>query len=387
MRTLYSGPGEDVDMDGTLHFQSPQANVCSQLPSSSPKMASRPVEMRNASTPPKDQQQQRRGSLLGPTATATVAQQSGPGLLLPDLVAATNNLEAMQLQQQLRNASFEQQSGTTASGNSNKSSGSSGSGGSDHKANLNSSSSSNNYNGSSSGNGHLGVYSPIQRSQTENLNLSQQHADVSLAGDQLEKSGASQTAAAAGPRLGSRSTQAIAQQAVAGPIGQKERDRHAPLIQVVVDLNESASSSNAGAGAYGDERHDSFNSSVSVGELHSQSAAGLFDEQPVVSQSVDLEGAPDAFAPSSFGLGGVGGSGGGQAGGDLNAAGGGTVPEIRKYKKRFNGEVLCASLWGVNLLIGTESGLMFLDRSGQGAQHTHIRVNTCRFCVYEYCCI
>lgn len=338
-------------------------------------MGSRPVEMRNASTPPKDQQQQRRGSLLGPTATATVAQQSGPGHLLPDLVAATNNLEAMQLQQQLRNASYEQQSGTTASGNSNKSSGSSGSGGSDHKANLNSSSS-NNHNGSSSGNGHLGVYSPIQRSQTENLNLSQQHADVSLAGDQLEKSSASQTAAAAGPRLGSRSTQAIAQQAVAGPIGQKERDRHAPLIQVVVDLNESASSSNAGAGAYGDERHDSFNSSVSVGELHSQSAAGLFDEQPVVSQSVDLESAPDAFAPSSFGLGGVGGSGGGQAGGDANAAGSGTVPEIRKYKKRFNGEVLCASLWGVNLLIGTESGLMFLDRSGQGA---HIRLNTCRF--------
>lgn len=42
------------------------------------------------------------------------------------------------------------------------------------------------------------------------------------------------------------------------------------------------------------------------------------------------------------------------------------TPEIRKYKKRFNSEVLCASLWGVNLLIGTESGLMLLDRSGQG---------------------
>lgn len=42
------------------------------------------------------------------------------------------------------------------------------------------------------------------------------------------------------------------------------------------------------------------------------------------------------------------------------------TPEIRKYKKRFNSEVLCAALWGVNLLIGTETGLMLLDRSGQG---------------------
>ena len=42
------------------------------------------------------------------------------------------------------------------------------------------------------------------------------------------------------------------------------------------------------------------------------------------------------------------------------------APEIRKYKKRFNSEILCASLWGVNLLIGTENGLMLLDRSGQG---------------------
>ncbi|XP_026764559.1 serine/threonine-protein kinase mig-15 isoform X6 [Galleria mellonella] len=42
------------------------------------------------------------------------------------------------------------------------------------------------------------------------------------------------------------------------------------------------------------------------------------------------------------------------------------TPEIRKYKKRFNSEILCAALWGVNLLIGTENGLMLLDRSGQG---------------------
>ncbi|XP_060938833.1 TRAF2 and NCK-interacting protein kinase-like [Limanda limanda] len=42
------------------------------------------------------------------------------------------------------------------------------------------------------------------------------------------------------------------------------------------------------------------------------------------------------------------------------------TPEIRKYKKRFTSEILCAALWGVNLLVGTENGLMLLDRSGQG---------------------
>ncbi|ESO04481.1 hypothetical protein HELRODRAFT_184244 [Helobdella robusta] len=42
------------------------------------------------------------------------------------------------------------------------------------------------------------------------------------------------------------------------------------------------------------------------------------------------------------------------------------TPEIHKYQKRFNSDVLCAALWGVNLLIGTDSGLVLLDRSGQG---------------------
>lgn len=49
-----------------------------------------------------------------------------------------------------------------------------------------------------------------------------------------------------------------------------------------------------------------------------------------------------------------------------NGAGGDQMPEIRKYKKRFNSEINCASLWGVNLLIGTNNGLLLLDRSGQG---------------------
>ncbi|XP_078004189.1 mitogen-activated protein kinase kinase kinase kinase 4-like isoform X2 [Phascolarctos cinereus] len=47
-------------------------------------------------------------------------------------------------------------------------------------------------------------------------------------------------------------------------------------------------------------------------------------------------------------------------------------PEIRKYKKKFSSEVLCAALWGVNLLVGTESGLWLLDRSGQGRVYSLI---------------
>ncbi|XP_061862994.1 mitogen-activated protein kinase kinase kinase kinase 4 isoform X3 [Colius striatus] len=47
-------------------------------------------------------------------------------------------------------------------------------------------------------------------------------------------------------------------------------------------------------------------------------------------------------------------------------------PEIRKYKKKFNAEVLCAALWGVNLLVGTENGLWLLDRSGQGRVYSLI---------------
>ncbi|XP_030649215.1 mitogen-activated protein kinase kinase kinase kinase 4 [Chanos chanos] len=48
------------------------------------------------------------------------------------------------------------------------------------------------------------------------------------------------------------------------------------------------------------------------------------------------------------------------------------TPEIRKYKKKFNAEILCAGLWGVNLLVGTENGLWLLDRSGQGKVYSLI---------------
>lgn len=43
-----------------------------------------------------------------------------------------------------------------------------------------------------------------------------------------------------------------------------------------------------------------------------------------------------------------------------------TVPEIRRFRKSFATEILCASPWGANLLIGTRAGLVLLDRSGSG---------------------
>jgi hypothetical protein len=67
-----------------------------------------------------------------------------------------------------------------------------------------------------------------------------------------------------------------------------------------------------------------------------------------------------------------------------------TQPEIRKFKKQFSAgkssiivchtchlfadgcsaEVLCASFWGNNLLVGAKSGLSLLDRSGSGKVDT-----------------
>lgn len=40
------------------------------------------------------------------------------------------------------------------------------------------------------------------------------------------------------------------------------------------------------------------------------------------------------------------------------------MPEIRKFKRAFNSEILCAAFWGVNLLVGTKNGLLLLDRTG-----------------------
>ena len=46
------------------------------------------------------------------------------------------------------------------------------------------------------------------------------------------------------------------------------------------------------------------------------------------------------------------------------------LPEIRKYKTNFQSNIHCASLWGVNLLVGCHDGLKFLDRSGGGEVYT-----------------
>eukprot|EP00035_Acanthoeca_spectabilis_P021496 m.438563 g.438563 ORF g.438563 m.438563 type:complete len:794 (+) comp18257_c0_seq1:247-2628(+) len=44
-------------------------------------------------------------------------------------------------------------------------------------------------------------------------------------------------------------------------------------------------------------------------------------------------------------------------------AGVSVMPDIRKFKRAFNSEILCAAFWGMNLLVGTKSGLLLLDRS------------------------
>ncbi|KAM3183508.1 hypothetical protein ACTXT7_010206 [Hymenolepis weldensis] len=48
------------------------------------------------------------------------------------------------------------------------------------------------------------------------------------------------------------------------------------------------------------------------------------------------------------------------------------TPEVHVYKKRFSSEILCAAMWGVNLLIGLDTGLSLLDRSGEGKVYSLI---------------
>jgi len=103
---------------------------------------------------------------------------------------------------------------------------------------------------------------------------------------------------------------------------------------------------------------------------------------PHITQS-ELQQREKSFLSFGFGANSSGGGGIVSAAGEINSVAprreshinvnvqpphefGSDTPEIRKYKKRFNSEILCAALWGVNLLIGTENGLMLLDRSGQG---------------------
>ena len=51
---------------------------------------------------------------------------------------------------------------------------------------------------------------------------------------------------------------------------------------------------------------------------------------------------------------------------DLNNSFKPSPPDIRKYHHKFGGEILSGTLWGVNLLVGTDNGLLLLDRSGNG---------------------
>lgn len=60
--------------------------------------------------------------------------------------------------------------------------------------------------------------------------------------------------------------------------------------------------------------------------------------------------------------------------GDNPAASGGAItankmPEIRKFKRSFSTEILCASFWHSNLVVGTKNGLLLLDRSEEGKVH------------------
>ncbi|XP_063712581.1 serine/threonine-protein kinase mig-15-like isoform X2 [Symsagittifera roscoffensis] len=87
-----------------------------------------------------------------------------------------------------------------------------------------------------------------------------------------------------------------------------------------------------------------------------------------------------SFAPllaqTASGSGGVGQQGVGMGGGigvnnvsvTVGSAESNKQPdaEIRKFRKKYRQEILTAAMWGVNLLIGTETGLFFLDRSGEG---------------------
>uniref|UniRef100_A0A1I8I7P1 non-specific serine/threonine protein kinase n=1 Tax=Macrostomum lignano TaxID=282301 RepID=A0A1I8I7P1_9PLAT len=73
---------------------------------------------------------------------------------------------------------------------------------------------------------------------------------------------------------------------------------------------------------------------------------------------------PNSSAASFGGLANSSGQSGGN--GAAAPAAPDEVPQIRKYRKRFSSEIHCAAMWGVNLLIGTETGLNLLDRHGQG---------------------
>uniref|UniRef100_A0A1I8GKG2 non-specific serine/threonine protein kinase n=1 Tax=Macrostomum lignano TaxID=282301 RepID=A0A1I8GKG2_9PLAT len=89
------------------------------------------------------------------------------------------------------------------------------------------------------------------------------------------------------------------------------------------------------------------------------------NQAPRRSSQIDLKPiTPNSSAASFGGLANSSGQSGGN--GAAAPAAPDEVPQIRKYRKRFSSEIHCAAMWGVNLLIGTETGLNLLDRHGQG---------------------
>ena len=122
---------------------------------------------------------------------------------------------------------------------------------------------------------------------------------------------------------------------------------------------DSAASGRAGFGQVGGALRSS-NRSFSAFGFGSGGSGGRRSSQ--VEVQLGPGSGPSSSGPSA------GGSGPSSGGGapDGSAAVADDTPQIRKYKKKFSSEVLCAALWGVNLLIGTESGLQLLDRHGQG---------------------
>uniref|UniRef100_A0A0X3NI76 non-specific serine/threonine protein kinase n=1 Tax=Schistocephalus solidus TaxID=70667 RepID=A0A0X3NI76_SCHSO len=99
----------------------------------------------------------------------------------------------------------------------------------------------------------------------------------------------------------------------------------------------------------------------------------LVEQSEGLSEQVDVQFPPPKNALPSVVADMVNVGGGGGGGGTvLGTAVGEETPEVHVYKKRFNSEILCAAMWGVNLLIGLETGLSLLDRSGEGKVYSLI---------------
>eukprot|EP00039_Didymoeca_costata_P001874 m.55852 g.55852 ORF g.55852 m.55852 type:complete len:776 (+) comp11007_c0_seq1:213-2540(+) len=94
------------------------------------------------------------------------------------------------------------------------------------------------------------------------------------------------------------------------------------------------------------------------GRLESSHMYGSTEPEAVASPAVNIPGF------GNFGLGSRPNGGAEPATGPITQ-----MPEIRKFKRSFNSEILCASFWHSNLVVGTKNGLLLLDRSEEGKVH------------------